>query len=315
MNIVLLESLGISNSLLKSYAVQLQKSGHTFTVWERTDDESILIERAKDADILMLANMPLSGRVIRACPRLKFINIAFTGVDHVDLDAAREMGICVSNASGYSTDAVAELTLGLALTLLRNIPQVDTRCREGQTRDGLIGNELRGKTVGLVGTGAIGSRVAELFGAFGCRIFASNDHSHKTSTELITYLPLREMLPQVDLLSLHCPLNESTRGLIGKQELALLKPSALVLNTARGPVVDRNALADALNAHLLGGAGIDVFELEPPLALDHPLLHTPNTIVTPHVAFATEESMIKRAQIVFDNLDQWLSGNQINTIV
>ena len=315
MNIVLLESLGISNTLLESYADRIRKSGHSFTVWERTDDETILIEHAKDADVLILANMPLSGRVIRACPNLKFINIAFTGVDHVDLNAAREMGVSVSNASGYSTDAVAELTLGLALALLRNLPQVDTRCREGQTKVGLIGNELHGKTVGIVGTGAIGSRVAELFRAFGCRILASNDYSHKTSTEQITYLPLHEMLPQVDLISLHCPLNENTRGLIGKEELALLKPSSLVLNTARGPVVDTNALAEALNSHQIAGAGIDVFETEPPLALDHPLLHTPNTIVTPHVAFATEESMVKRAKIVFDNLDQWISGNQVNTIL
>lgn len=315
MEIVLLESLGISDEVLNQYADGLRKAGHSFVAFERTDDESILIERCKDADVLMIANMPLSGKVIRACENLKFINIAFTGVDHVDLDAAREKGIAVSNASGYSTDAVAELTLGLALSLLRNVPQVDERCRTGQTKTGLVGRELRGKTIGLVGTGAIGSRVAELFNAFGCRVLAANDHSHKSSTDHITYLPLKELLPLADILSLHCPLTDSTRKLIGKEELALMKPSALLLNTARGPVVDSQALADALNSGALAGAGIDVFEIEPPLPLDHPLLHTPNTIVTPHVAFATEESMLKRADIVFESLNQWLCGHQIHVIL
>lgn len=315
MNIVLLENLGIAPSLLDHFANRLRAAGHNFTAWERSDDESVLIERAKDADALLLANIPLSGRVIRACTHLQFIDIAFTGVDHVDLQAAKEKGISVSNASGYSTVAVAELTLGLALSLLRNVPQVDSRCREGGTKAGLIGTELCGKTVGLVGTGAIGGRVAELFQAFGCRVLASNDHNHRTDQAPIEYLPLTEMLPQIDILSLHCPLNDLTRNLIGQKELALLKPTAILLNTARGPVVDSKALADALNAGRLAGAGIDVFEMEPPLPMDHPLLHTPNTIVTPHVAFATEESMVKRAHIVFDSLDQWLAGNQINKIL
>lgn len=315
MNIVLLESLGIAPSLLERFADQLRSAGHQFTAWERSDNEEVLIERAQDADVLMLANMPLSGRVIRACTHLQFIDIAFTGVDHVDLEAAREKGVAVSNASGYSTVAVSELTLGLALSLLRNVPQVDSRCREGGTKAGLIGTELCGKTVGLVGTGAIGSRVAALFHAFGCRVLASNDHNHRTDRDPIEYLPLAEMLPQVDILSLHCPLNDSTRDLIGQKELALLKPTAILLNTARGPVVNSTALADALNSGKLAGAGIDVFEVEPPLPTDHPLLHTPNTIVTPHVAFATHESMVKRAHIVFDNLEQWMAGKQLNKIL
>lgn len=315
MNIVLLESLGIAPSLLDRFADRLHSAGHNFTAWERSDDENILIQRAQDADVLILANMPLSGRVIRACPHLQFIDIAFTGVDHVDLDAAREKGVAVSNASGYSTAAVAELTLSLALSLLRNVPQVDQRCRKGKTKDGLVGTELCGKTIGLVGTGAIGSRVAELFRAFGCRVLASNDHNHRIDHDPIEYLPMTEMLPQIDILSLHCPLNDTTRNLIGSKELALLKPSAILLNTARGPIVDSHALANALNSGNLAGAGIDVFEMEPPIPTEHPLLHTPNTIVTPHVAFATKESMIKRAHIVFDSLDQWLAGNQINKIL
>lgn len=315
MNIVLLEPLGIPDSLLERYTADLAAAGHSFTAYPRTADTGRLIEEARDADVLLLANMPLPGQVIRACGHLKFIDVAFTGVDHVDLDAARQMGVAVSNASGYSNDSVAELTVCMALALLRNLPQVEERCRTGGTKDGLVGQELRGKTVGLVGTGAIGSRVAQLFGAFGCRVIASSDFSHKPDTELITYLPLTEVLAQADILSLHCPLNDSTRGLIGDDAIARMKPGALLLNAARGPVVDTAALADALHAGRLGGAGIDVFETEPPLPADHPLLHTPNTIVTPHVAFATAQSMEKRAAIVFHSLERWLAGEQINKVL
>lgn len=315
MNIVLLESLGIPDSLLERCTAPLAAAGHTFAAYPRTTDPDRLIEEARDADVLMLANMPLPGQVIRACEHLKFIDVAFTGVDHVDPDAAREMGVAVSNASGYSNDSVAELTVCMALALLRNLPQVEERCRTGGTKDGLVGHELRGKTVGLVGTGAIGSRVAQLFAAFGCRVIASGDHSHKPNTDLITYLPLTEVLAQADILSLHCPLNDSTRGLIGAEAIARMKPGALLLNAARGPVVDSAALAAALNEGRLGGAGVDVFETEPPLPADHPLLHTLNTIVTPHVAFATAESMEKRAEIVFHSLDCWLEGHQINKVL
>lgn len=314
MKIVLLEALGIPDSLLTRYIDPLTAAGHTFAAHPRSTDTARVIEEAKDADVLILANMPLPAEVIRACPHLKFIDVAFTGVDHVALDAARERGIQVSNASGYSTDSVAELTVCMALALLRNLPAVDGRCRAGGTKDGLVGQELRGKTVGLVGTGAIGTRVAQLFSAFGCRIIASGDFSHKPNTELITYLPLNEVLAQADILSLHCPLNDDTRGLIGEAAISRMKPGALLLNAARGPVVDSAALARALRAGSLGGAGIDVFETEPPLPQDHPLLHAPNTIVTPHVAFATAQSMEKRAQIVFHNLDCWLAGKPVNLV-
>ena len=297
MKIVLLESLGISDELLATYAKKLEEKGHEFAAYPRDMDVNVQIERAKDADVLMIANMPLKGEVIRACKNLKFIDVAFTGVDHVDLEAAKEMGVKVSNASGYSTQAVAELALGMMLSLLRNVPQVDERCRAGKTKDGLVGSELKGKTVGIVGAGAIGQNTARLCKAFGCRVIA--------------YTLTRE----ADIISLNCPLNDSTRGMFGKERIAMMKKNALLINVARGPVVDSQALADALNEGRIGGAGIDVFEIEPPLDPAHPLLHTPNTIVTPHVAFATQESMALRAEIVFDSLDKFLAGNQINVIL
>jgi D-3-phosphoglycerate dehydrogenase len=315
MKIVLLESLGISKELLASYVKPLEAKGFEFAAYERNDDPAVQIEEAKDADILIIANMPLKAEVINGCPKLKYIDVAFTGVDHVALDAAKARGIAVSNASGYSTVAVAELTLAMILSLLRYVPQVDAACRAGGTKAGFIGTELEGKTVGLVGTGAIGGRVAQLVHAFGAKVVAYNGFSHKENTDLITYLPMKEMMEQADIVSLHCPVTDKSRGLINAETISYMKPTAFLVNEARGPVVDSQALADALNSGKIAGAGIDVFEKEPPLDTEHPLLHAKNTIVTPHVAFATQESMQKRAVIVFDNIEAYLAGNQKNIIL
>ena len=315
MNIVLLESLGVPEEVLNACAKPLVDAGHTFKAYPKDTDPKVQIERAKDADVIMIANMPLSGEVISACPNLKYIDVAFTGVDHVDLDAARAKGVKVSNAAGYSNEAVAELTLCMMLALLRNVPQVEARCRAGQTKDGLVGVELMGKTVGIVGVGAIGTRTAELCHAFGCKVLGNKRHVRGDEPDYIEFVSLEELLSRSDIVSLHCPLNEDSRGMINKDTIAKMKPGALLINAARGPVVDSQALADALNNGDLGGAGIDVFETEPPLDLDHPLLHSKNTIVTPHVAFASAESMETRCKIVLDNISQWMNGHQTNIIL
>lgn len=315
MNIVLLESLGVPEEVLNACAKPLVDAGHTFKAYPKDTDPKVQIERAKDADVIMIANMPLSGEVISACPNLKYIDVAFTGVDHVDLDAARAKGVKVSNAAGYSNEAVAELTLCMMLALLRNVPQVEARCRAGQTKDGLVGVELMGKTVGIVGVGAIGTRTAELCHAFGCKVLGNKRHVRGDEPDYIEFVSLEELLSRSDIVSLHCPLNEDSRGMINKDTIAKMKPGALLINAARGPVVDSQALADALNNGDLGGAGIDVFETEPPLNLDHPLLHSKNTIVTPHVAFASAESMETRCKIVFDNISLWMDGHQTNIIL
>ena len=316
MKIVLLESLGIPAELLKSYADKLEAKGHTFAAYEKNTDAQVQIDRAQDADVIMIANMPLKGEVIRACKNLKFINVAFTGVDHVDLAAAKEMGVKVSNASGYSTQSVAELALGMMLSLLRNVPQVEERCRAGKTKDGLVGTELRGKTVGIVGAGAIGQNTGRLCKAFGCKVIAYN-HRPKQAAEgtIDEFVDLDTLTRESDIISLNCPLNDSTRGMFDAERIAMMKKTAILINVARGPVVDSRALADALNEGRIAGAGIDVFETEPPLDVNHPLLHTPNTLVTPHVAFASKESMALRAQIVFDSLDSFIAGKQVNVIL
>jgi D-3-phosphoglycerate dehydrogenase len=314
MKIVLLESLAISDAALNSYATALKNAGHEFVAYPKDSSEAVQIERAKDADVIILANIPLSAKVIEACSKLKYIDIAFTGYDHVAVDAAKMRGIQLSNASGYATESVAELVLGLAIGLLRNIPQVDQRCREGKTRDGLVGFELQGKTLGIVGAGAIGMRVAELFHALGCTILAYDPYPGAKRPDYITFAAIDEVLAQSDIVSLHCLLNDSTRSLINQERIGKMKRGAYLINAARGPVVDSAALADALNSGHLAGAGVDVFEAEPPLDTAHPLLHSKNTIVTPHIAFASKESMELRAEIVLNNLEEWLKGKHINQI-
>lgn len=315
MKIVLLESLGIPASLLEELSAPLTAAGHEFVAYDRAATEAELLSQARGADVLMLANMPLPGSVIRQCEGLKFIDVAFTGVDHVDLAAARDMGVAVSNAAGYSTQAVAELTIGQMISLLRNVKATEARCRQGGTKAGLVGRELGACTVGIVGTGAIGQKVAAFLKVFGCKVLGYAPRRKPEAESLLTYVSLEELLTQSDIVSLHCPLNAETRGLIGEKQLALMKPTAYLVNMARGPVVDSAALADALNAGRIAGAAIDVFEQEPPLDTAHPLLQADNCLVTPHIAFASEESMALRAKIVFHSLQQWMAGEQINKII
>ncbi len=311
MKIVLLESLGISAEEMQKMDKQLCAMGHIFTTHDKTEDIEKQKEYIKDAEIVIIANMPLCGEVIRSAKHLKFIDVAFTGVDHVDIEAARECGIAVSNASGYSNQSVAELTICLMLEILRNVRKTEERCRTSLTKDGLVGSELSGKTVGLIGVGNIGMRVAQLAKAFGCNVLG---YRNTPKDDGINYCTLEELLQKSDIVSLHCPANESTKNLINAQRLAMMKKTAILINTSRGAVVNQNDLAYALNNDVIAGAGIDVFDIEPPLPHDHILLSAKNTIVTPHIAFATKESMILRKEIVIENIKQWTNGTQINIV-
>lgn len=313
MKIVLLEELGVSKDKIDKQAEKLTNMGHELITYTKNTDPKIQVERTKDADVIMLANMPLSKEVVEEAKHLKFIDVAFTGVDHIPMEEARVRNIAVSNASGYATQAVAELCISFMIQLLRNIEQTQKRCREGGTKDGWIGSLLCGKTVGIVGAGAIGKKTAKLCKAFGCRVIAYS-RSKVEDSVIDRQVPLDELLKEADIVSLHCPLTKETKGMIGKKQLELMKKEAILINTARGPVVDSKALADALTEGKIAGAACDVFETEPPLDTDHPLLHTPNTIVTPHIAFASKESMEQRAEIVFDNLYSWMEGKQKNKV-
>ena len=313
--IVIMESLGISAEELAARKAPFEAQGHVFVDYPKTTDPAKLIEEAKDADAMILANMPMPADVLRKCDKLKFIDVAFTGVDHVGLDAAKEKNIAVSNASGYSNEAVSELVIGTTLSLARNLRSVEDRCREGKDKTGLVGWEIKGKTVGIIGLGKIGTRTAELFHAFGATVLAQSRTHHDGIAEYIEQVTQEELLRRSDIVVLHCPLNDSTRGMINAEKLAMIKPTALLVNVARGPVVVEKDLASALENGVIAGAAIDVFNKEPPLDTASPILHAPNCLVTPHVAFATQQSMSLRAEIVFDNLAKWMEGHQINTIL
>ena len=314
MKIVLLEELGVSDDTMKKYGTKLEEMGHTFVAYKKSNDINTQIEEVKDADIIMIANMPLDIKVLQSAKKVKYINVAFTGVDHIPVEEAKKRGIAISNASGYATQAVAELCISFMIQLLRKIKQTEESCRQGGTKEGLIGNLLYGKTVGIVGAGKIGKKVAMLSKAFGCKVIAYN-RSEVKDDSIDEQVTLEELLKNSDIVSLHCPLTNETQGMIGKKELSMMKKSAILINTARGGVVNSKELAKALEEGTIAGAACDVFETEPPLPLEHPLLHSPNTIVTPHIAFSSVESMEQRAQIVFDNLFSWLDGKQKNKII
>lgn len=314
MKVVIMEGLGISAQELAARKAPFEAQGVEFADYPRTTDPAKLIAQAQDADAMILANMPMPAEVLRACPKLRFIDVAFTGVDHVGLEAARERGIAVSNASGYSNEAVSELVLGTVLSMARNLRAVEDRCRAGGTKDGLVGWELKGKTVGIIGLGKIGTRSAELFHAFGAKLLASSRTRHKDAPDYVEQTTLEALLRRADIVVLHCPLNASTRGLINAERLAMMKPTSLLVNVARGPVVDEAALVDALERGAIAGACLDVFPAEPPLDPKTPIVSAPHTLLTPHVAFATKESMSLRAEIVFDNLRAWMDGKQKNKV-
>ena len=269
-------------------------------------------QRLRGADCVMLANSPLPAAVMAENPALRFLSVAFTGVDHVAMDHCQQQGITVSNCAGYANEAVSELVIGLALALYRKLAACDTAVRNGGTRIGLIGQELSGKKFGIIGAGAIGLAVAKLAQAFGCEVLAYS--RTPKDIEGIRFVSMEELLHTADILSLHVPLTAGTRNLLGAAELKQMKKTAVLINTARGPVVDEEALADALERGLIAGAAVDVFAQEPPLAQNTPLLKAPHTILAPHVGFATQEAMLKRAEIAFANVAAYLSGKPQNVM-
>lgn len=305
MKIVAVEPIGISAERAKVIQGQLAQKGYDF-VWygDRKEDPATLIERMQDAEIVIVSNIPLPEAVLSKCPKLQFLNVAFTGLDHIDLNYCEKHHIRVKNASGYATQGVAELAVGLMIDVLRQITSLDGSIRAGGVRGAFLGRELRGKTVGIVGTGAIGIRTAQLLQAFGCTVVAwSRTCRPEVEAMGVRYMPLDELMRVSDIVSLHVPLTSETEGLISREMLALCKPTAILINTARGKVVDMSALAECLRDGKLAGAGIDVYEKEPPLPQEHPLLHAPNCVLVPHVGYATREAFDDRIEIVLGNLE------------
>lgn len=317
MEIVILESLGISDEELNVISKSLTDNGHKLVVYDdgKLDDETLKI-RIKDAEILVLANTPLSGEVIDTAEKLKYISVAFTGYNHIDLEKCKEKGIKVSNAAGYSTNSVAEITFGLIISLLRNIVPLEAIVRDGGTKNGYRQSDLKGKTLGVLGTGDIGGAVAELGLAFGCKVIAYN-RSEKPAliSKGVEYKSLDEVLKSSDIVTIHTPLTDETKHLIDKDKLELMKASSFLINTAVGPIVDNDALAEALRNGIIAGAGLDRVDIEPPIPADYPILDAPNVVLLPHIGFATEEAMVRRAKITFENIVKWEKGEQENIVL
>ncbi|NBI07395.1 NAD(P)-dependent oxidoreductase [Senegalia massiliensis] len=304
MKVKLIEPLNVSHELIKELSEPIKALGHEFVYYnEKTTDNDELIERSKDADIIMIGNNPYPKEVIKEMDSLKLINVAFTGVDHVAVDDAKKKDIKICNAAGYSDQAVSELAIGLTLDIYRKISDSSP----------LIGKEIKDKTVGIIGTGNIGIRTAELFSAFGAKLIAYSRTEKDEAKELgIKYVSLDELLSSSDIISVHLPLNDNTRGFLNKEKLEKINDNAILINCARGPIIDNEALANLLNQDKIAGAGIDVFDMEPPLPKDYPLLYAKNIVLTPHIAYFTEESMIRRAKIAFDNTISFLKGDPKN---
>ena len=309
MKIVLLEPLGISAEKLDKLAQEVEAQGHSFTAYpDVTTDPEELKKRSEGADILMIANHPLPDEVIDSCENLKLVSVAFVGIDHVGTDACKRRGVAVYNTGGYCDDAVAELAIGLTLDHIRNITKGNEAVQSGGGKGNLQGNELRGKTVGIIGTGSIGCRVAEIFKAFGCKLIGYSRSERSRAKEIgIEYRSLQEVMGEADIISVHTPLTPDTKGLIGKEQIDAMKAGAILINTSRGPVVDTEAVATALRENRIR-YGTDVFENDPPLPEGHPFFGAPNLICTPHVGFDTAESIERRADMVFENIKTWMDG-------
>lgn len=303
MKIVFLEPLGLTVEAIEKACDNLKKQGHEVVVYpDRSPEKNI--ERAAGADVILESNMPLRKDFFDACPNLKMLSIAFTGLDHIDMDECKRRGIVVMNAAGYSTEAVAEETICMMIGLYRHVIENDKITRSCKGPSIAPGREIAGKTVGIIGMGAIGQRTAALAQAFGCKVIAWN----RTPKQIagVTFVDKETLLKESDIVALHIALNNDTRNFLTAKDFALMKPTAVIVNAARGPVVNTADLAEALRNGVIAGAALDVYDSEPPLDESNPILGAPNTMLMPHVGFATKEAFLLRLGIVVKNVENFI---------
>ena len=304
MKIVFLEPLGLTVEAIEKACDNLKKQGHEVVVYPDRKPE-LNIERAAGADVVLESNMPLRKDFFDACPNLKMLSIAFTGLDHIDMDECKRRGITVMNAAGYSTEAVAEETICMMIGLYRHVIENDRITRSCKGPSIAPGREIAGKTVGIIGMGAIGQRTAALAQAFGCKVIAWNRTPKQV--EGVTFVDKETLLKEADIVALHIALNNETRNFLTAKDFAMMKPTAVIVNAARGPVVNTNDLAEALKNGVIAGAALDVYDGEPPLSENNPILTAPNTMLLPHIGFATKEAFELRLGIVVKNIEKFLN--------
>jgi len=289
-------------------------------VHDRTPESQIL-ERCRGAEIVFTNKTPLRENILEQLPDLKYIGVLATGYNVVDVDYAKKRGILVANVPGYGTASVVQMTFALLLELCQHVQSHSDSVFEGgwaASPDFCYWNfplvELADKTIGIIGFGMIGQKVADVATAFGMNVIAysrrQSDQSHRKN---FRWVGLNELLTDSDVVSIHCPLFPETQGMINKESLKLMKKTAFFLNTSRGPLMVDQDLADALNAGVIAGAGIDVLSVEPP-SENNPLFKAKNCLITPHIAWATKEARARLMGIAENNLSSFLNGNPVNIV-
>lgn len=289
------------------------------TIYDRTSSDQV-IERCKDADAVLTNKVVLDKNIIDSLPQLKYIGVLATGYNVIDIQAATEHNIVVTNIPSYSTESVAQLVFAHILNITQAVAHHSDEVHKGRWTNNADFcfwdtklSELKGKKIGIVGLGHIGKAVARIAIAFGMEVFASTSKVNLQLIPEIHKLELDELFKECDFITLHSPLAEDTYHLVNAERLALMKPTAVLINTSRGPLVDEQALADALNNQKIYAAGVDVLSTEPPKA-DNPLLTARNCFITPHIAWATEEARTRLNDIAVDNLKGFVEGKVINSV-
>lgn len=296
------------------------KANGELTVYDRTPADKI-VERAQGAEIIFTNKTPLTAEVLKKLPGLKYIGVLATGYNVVDTEAAKELGIIVTNIPTYGTAAVAQFTFALLLEMCHHVWAHSEEVKRGawsNNPDFCFWNyplvELAGKTLGIIGFGRIGRAVAEIGQALGMKVVAYDRfRDDSLETETLRYAELDELLAIADVISLHCPLFEDNKGMINRNTIAKMKDGVMLINTSRGPLIVEEDLAEALNSGKVAGAALDVLSVEPP-KVDNPLLKAKNCIVTPHIAWAPKESRERLMNIAADNLERFLAGNPVNVV-
>ena len=289
------------------------------TVYDRTAPGEV-IDRCLGAEAVLTNKVVFTDDVMQALPQLKYIGVMATGYNVVDIDAARRRGIVVTNVPAYSTPSVAQMVFAHLLNITNQVALHDRQVHEGRwagNRDFCFYSapliELAGKQMGIVGLGQTGSAVAKIALALGMRVMAFTSKAQESLPEGITKGSLNEVFATSDVVSLHCPLTPDTKHIVNAERLATMKPSAIVINTGRGPLVNEQHLADALNRGIIAAAAVDVLSTEPPAA-DNPLLTARNCHITPHIAWASQAARARLIHTLTDNLKGYISGNVVNNV-
>lgn len=317
MKIVILDAYSVTQGDLDWSLLRTACPDADISVYDRTPPAEVMA-RCADADVVLTNKVVLSADIMRQMPRLKYVGVLATGYNVVDIDAARALGICVTNIPSYSTMSVAQMVFAHILNVTNSVAHYAARRSQWPSSADFMWmdtplTELASKSIGIYGLGAIGSAVMHIALAFGMNVLAVTSKDRDSLPAGVTPLSLEEMLPQADFITLHCPLTASTRAMINAETLRAMRPTAVLINTGRGPLVDEQAVADALSQNRLGAYCTDVLSSEPPRP-DNPLLTAPRCYITPHIAWATHEARERLIKIATHNITAFMEHRPVNCV-